>query len=203
MVHTVFEPEDHCLDPHATPPEALLVGRFVNTVDYRTFGQHEGDRDRERFSSPEAMADWLVTNGLLSAGTPVTDDDLRLALAVRTRLRQSLGDPGFLATPQGELGPVEQALGVIVQLERDTGPTLVAQRAGVAGALTGVLIQAVNARAAGQLARLKVCQAQDCRWVFYDLGRSRTGRWCAMETCGNRMKTRRYRERRRAATSAG
>jgi len=44
--------------------------------------------------------------------------------------------------------------------------------------------------------RLKVCENPDCLWVFYDETRSRTRRWCA-DSCGNLMKVRRFRARRR------
>ena len=45
---------------------------------------------------------------------------------------------------------------------------------------------------------MKICAAEDCLWAYYDHSKSRTGRWCAMETCGNRHKTRRYRRKKRA-----
>ncbi|HKH58499.1 MAG TPA: CGNR zinc finger domain-containing protein [Rubrobacter sp.] len=35
------------------------------------------------------------------------------------------------------------------------------------------------------------------------ISKSRTGRWCAMETCGNRHKTRRYRRKKRSSTWQG
>ena len=54
-----------------------------------------------------------------------------------------------------------------------------------------------TAAATGALARLKICHAPDCQFVYYDRSRSRTSRWCSTEICGNRMKTRRYRGRRR------
>jgi predicted RNA-binding Zn ribbon-like protein len=54
-----------------------------------------------------------------------------------------------------------------------------------------------TAAATGALARLKICRALDCQFVYYDHSRSRTSRWRSTEVCGNRMKTRRYRHRRR------
>lgn len=48
----------------------------------------------------------------------------------------------------------------------------------------------------GDLARIKVCENPDCRWVFYDRSRSRTRRWCeGASGCGNLLKVRRFRER--------
>jgi predicted RNA-binding Zn ribbon-like protein len=31
-----------------------------------------------------------------------------------------------------------------------------------------------------------------CGWMFLDLSRQRTRRWCSMEDCGNRAKARRH-----------
>jgi predicted RNA-binding Zn ribbon-like protein len=44
-----------------------------------------------------------------------------------------------------------------------------------------------------------VCAAQECRRVFFDRSKPATRRWCMSTLCGNRIKTRAYRERRRAA----
>jgi predicted RNA-binding Zn ribbon-like protein len=67
----------------------------------------------------------------------------------------------------------------------------------VTAALERLVADLATAAATGALARLKICGAPDCRFVDYDHSRSRTSRWCSTEVCGNRMKTRRYRGRRR------
>jgi predicted RNA-binding Zn ribbon-like protein len=63
------------------------------------------------------------------------------------------------------------------------------------GAGAGLALSA----AAGTWDRLKICAAPDCRWVFYDVSRNGAGRWCSMRSCGNRDKTRTYRQRHAAA----
>jgi predicted RNA-binding Zn ribbon-like protein len=45
--------------------------------------------------------------------------------------------------------------------------------------------------------RIKVCRNKDCLWVFFDRSKNRSRRWCE-STCGNLMKVRRFRQRRRA-----
>ncbi|WP_237047978.1 CGNR zinc finger domain-containing protein [Lentzea guizhouensis] len=49
--------------------------------------------------------------------------------------------------------------------------------------------------ATGEWSRVKLCAAPDCRWAFYEVSRNGRGRWCSMDICGNRHKTRTYRER--------
>lgn len=46
--------------------------------------------------------------------------------------------------------------------------------------------------------RLKLCEADDCGWLFIDASRNRSRRWCDMSDCGNRAKARRHRERQRS-----
>jgi len=47
----------------------------------------------------------------------------------------------------------------------------------------------------GTWQRLKVCRNDICRWAFYDSSRNRSGAWCTMAICGNRMKGRTFRSR--------
>ena len=70
---------------------------------------------------------------------------------------------------------------------------------GAKGALGTILADVVIAVSRGSWKRMKICAAEDCRWAYYDHSKSRTGRWCAMQTCGNRHKTRRYRRKKRTS----
>jgi len=47
------------------------------------------------------------------------------------------------------------------------------------------------------LGRVRVCDAEDCSWLFLDRSRSRSRRWCSMDSCGNRAKARRHYRRHR------
>ncbi|WP_233196275.1 CGNR zinc finger domain-containing protein [Trinickia soli] len=40
------------------------------------------------------------------------------------------------------------------------------------------------------LSNVRECSA--CSWLFLDLSRSRSRRWCSMATCGNRAKAQRH-----------
>ncbi len=39
---------------------------------------------------------------------------------------------------------------------------------------------------------VKSCGDPECAWMFLDLSRGRTRRWCSMDACGNRAKARRH-----------
>lgn len=48
--------------------------------------------------------------------------------------------------------------------------------------------------------RIRICDNPDCLWVFYDATRSRTKRFCDDTMCGNVMKVRRFRAKRKTET---
>ena len=79
-------------------------------------------------------------------------------------------------------------------------PVLGPGSAGCRGALAALLAGVAVASAQGTWERLKACSAESCQWAFYDRSKNRSGRWCSMQTCGNRTKTRTYRSRRRAGS---
>ena len=58
-----------------------------------------------------------------------------------------------------------------------------------------VLWSAAQLLASDDAARLRVCDAPECGWMYVDRSRNGLRRWCQMETCGTREKTRRRRER--------
>ena len=91
----------------------------------------------------------------------------------------------------------------MVRFGEGSGPELVSEEGGVKGALGSILADVVVAASKGTWARMKICAAEDCRWAYCDHSKSRTGRWCAMETCGNRHKTRRYRRKKRTGARQG
>ena len=75
-------------------------------------------------------------------------------------------------------------------------PRLVSASRGVGGFVEDLLAAAVWAQHTGIWERLKACANEDCRWVFYDQSKNRSGNWCVMQICGSRAKMRAYRERR-------
>jgi len=39
---------------------------------------------------------------------------------------------------------------------------------------------------------VRLCGADDCRWLFLDTSKNRSRQWCSMQSCGNREKARRH-----------
>lgn len=179
------------------PPLAVLVD-FLNTFDERSFSvdgaRHAG---RDEVSTSAELSSWLAGRGLIHAGTPASDADVREAHALRSALRGALAarvDPGWdWLTPAND---TMAGLSLRVALGADGTPRLSPAAGGaVPAALSRLAASSAVSAAEGSWQRLKMCAASDCRWVFHDTSRNGLGRWCSMRICGNREKTRAYRLR--------
>ncbi|WP_422770316.1 CGNR zinc finger domain-containing protein [Plantactinospora sp. WMMC1484] len=175
------------------PDGMRLIEEFLNTVDERTFRRHgTAHAGGDRLASPAALSEWLAGHGLLPAGTRLRQADLAEGIRLRTALRQAL----LAAAPERET----VAVFVDFPLHLVPGAEGALRLAATGAAGLAPIVEAVaTAVVSGSWARLRICAAPDCRWVFYDVSRSGGGRWCSMAVCGNRAKTRSYRQRQRTA----
>lgn len=164
-----------------------LVEEFLNTVDERTFSRHGRPHvAADHLTSPQALATWLEARELLPSGTDLRPADLTATIALRTALRQVLGAGADATAALGDypLHLAPDPVGGLRLAARSGRPWL------------DVIVETVAASTArGDWKRIKLCVAPDCRWAFHDTSRNGRGRWCDMEVCGNRHKTRTYRER--------
>jgi predicted RNA-binding Zn ribbon-like protein len=162
------------------PRELVAVQALVNTIDLE-------DND-DRLDSPDALRRFLADHGLLAASEPVDEADLAMAIELREALR------AMLRVNHGE--PLDPDA-LQMAFDEEGRPVLGPGSAGCRGALAALLAGVAQASAQGTWERLKACSADSCQWAFYDRSKNRSGRWCSMQTCGNRTKTRTYRSRRR------
>jgi predicted RNA-binding Zn ribbon-like protein len=183
------------------PADIALVYDFVNTLDERVFGELTG---AEALPDAAALTRWLRSRGLLARGQRASAADLELALALRGTLRAAARANLTGVVDRSTADPfaaLASKLPMHASLDSSGRLGLAPASSGVPGALTRILADAVTASARGDTwPRLKMCAAPDCRWLFYDHAKPRTGRWCSTDVCGNRMKTRAYRARRRSAS---
>jgi predicted RNA-binding Zn ribbon-like protein len=56
-----------------------------------------------------------------------------------------------------------------------------------------IALSAVGIMRDSDLSRVKQCGGEHCGWVFFDLTKNRSRRWCEMSVCGNRAKSKRFR----------
>jgi predicted RNA-binding Zn ribbon-like protein len=186
------------LESKLAPPPLLLVQAFVDTLDL--------DLRTDVLAHADEARAWLADAGLRAEDQPGFDADLRLAREVRESLRAVIGrNTGGPPLTAAELRPLEQVTSQAAPRLEVTADGRVGLVAGdgagrLADGLAGLLLAVRDAQADGSWDRLKLCGNPDCRWAFYDRSRSHQGAWCAMASCGNRLKNRNLRARRAQAS---
>jgi predicted RNA-binding Zn ribbon-like protein len=173
------------------PGDLELVRRFVNTRDVE-----EGS---DELDSPDALLDWFAGMDLLNRDRASADEkDLERALAVREGIRSLLLTNNGEEVEPAHLSELNRAAGSVcltVRFDEEGNPALKPESSGVSAALGRILATVVRATNEGVWSRLKVCPNDACQWAFYDRSKNRSGKWCTMEVCGNRMKARTFRQR--------
>jgi predicted RNA-binding Zn ribbon-like protein len=174
----------------AAPGRLRLVQLFLNTANL--------ERGLDRLASADLLRDWLVEQDLLAPTVSVSRSDHRRAIAVREAIRALLlannGAPLDLNAVD-TLNAAARDANITVRFGGDGRAAIRPEASGVYGALGVILGAVVDAMADGSWERLKACRNDVCRWAFYDISKNRSGSWCTMAICGNRVKTRAFRRR--------
>jgi len=133
------------------------------------------------------LPDWLAEHGLPASEL---ERGVRLREALRALLRVN-----------NEGGSAPEAVAQVNDAARDVRVELREGAVALVGAdaLGEVTAIALTAMLDGTWSRLKVCR--NCEWSFWDKSKNRSGSWCSMQLCGNRLKTRAYRTRRRSSAT--
>lgn len=178
-------------DTDKVAPEPLaIIQAIVNT----RYGRAHADDWR----SPEQLQAWLIHHQLLAKETPLTQGDHRRMLDVREALRALLrGNNGL---PIGSehietLNHSSKHAPLIVHFRQEGQADLTPSITGVDGVISFLLGIVFTAMTDGTWTRLKACHNERCQKAFYDTSKNRSGTWCAMATCGSRIKARTYRQR--------
>jgi len=181
--------------PGSDNPSELLVD-FANTLDI------DGDVTTEMIDTPDDLGRWLTARGLLPAGAVVSGDDLLTAHALRDGLRAVMASHHDGATaPAAALRLLESAAAQLSLRVAFPGgqPHLVSVGEDVRQALGAILVAMEETAADGTWPRLKLCRASTCQLAFHDTSKNQSRQWCSMQVCGNRHKTKAYRERQHAS----
>ena len=160
-----------------------LVTDFVNTLDLMPYS--------EGFGSPGELVAWLAERRLVAPGTRASTTDLEDARRLREAIRDFAGGD---AAASSELDRAAQASKLAVRFESGEA-RLEPAAPGVRGALGRIVAEVAAGMADGSWSRVKICNADDCRWAFYDTTKNRSRAWCSMQSCGNRAKVKAYRAR--------
>jgi predicted RNA-binding Zn ribbon-like protein len=184
------------------PDELANLYDFANTLDVRHFTHHGvAHRQADELGSPRELGGWMSQRGLLFTGAKITSAMLGTALQLRSSVRDYLQrDPAERGSNKDALRSLNEALKpfpLAVELRGKESARLKATRQGALAGMSQVVAELYNGSRDGTLDRLKMCASDECRRVFFDRSKPATRRWCMSTLCGNRIKTRNYRERQR------
>jgi len=195
--------------------EGRIALGFANTVDW-----HASDHPEESLHHYEDLVAWGV-----KAGTVSTDEASALrrraarepeaAVAILERARTfrevvyrvfsavaggRAPDPSDLTALNAALGEALPHLALAPEGDgfrwvwRETREVLERVLWPVATSAAVLLTSDV-------LDRVRLCADENCGWLFLDMSKNRSRRWCDMKSCGNRAKARRYYARQHADAS--
>jgi predicted RNA-binding Zn ribbon-like protein len=164
---------------------------FVATVGERW------RRSFERLITEEDFARWIVETGMVQTAPAVTSSQLAAGRMLREAINR-------LARPSIEPGPADRddvnrwaaRAPLAPQLTAEGKLTWVAGRP-VEAVLAAIARDAVDLLTGPLAARIRECSAPDCALLFVDASRPGRRRWCSTEACGNRTRTKAYRQRRK------
>jgi predicted RNA-binding Zn ribbon-like protein len=182
------------------PGELANIYDFANTLDLRRFTHHGVQHPQgDELADADKLQAWLRDRNLAVPGARVPSAGFRSALQFRQALRDYLQcDPAERQTDRKVIDALNRAM-------RPFALTVEATRSGMAlksaeqsaTGLSRLVAELYNAETRDHLARLKMCASDECRRVFFDRSKPASRRWCQSTLCGNRNKTRAYRERQR------
>jgi predicted RNA-binding Zn ribbon-like protein len=181
-------------------PDALAnLYDFANSLDLRHFVHHRVQHAQaDDLENAAALGDWLGRHGLNKAGKvpPAATFEAGLALrgAIRDYLEHAPAERRREVSVRAALDKAIARFPLRVTAAAKDGLKLAAIEDSATG-LSAIVAELYNASANGTLDRLKMCASDECKRVFFDRSRPGTRRWCQSALCGNRQKTRTYRER--------
>jgi predicted RNA-binding Zn ribbon-like protein len=186
------------------PDELAHLYDFANSLDVRRFTHHGVQHAQgDELTGPRELAVWMSQRGLLAEGTKMTatlfDSALQLRAGIRAYLECDPAERREDTEAVQSLNKAMKSFPLVAEARGDGGMTLGASRRDALAGLSVVVAELYDGSIKGTLDRLKMCAAEECRRVFFDRSKPATRRWCMSTLCGNRIKTRTYRERHRVA----
>ena len=190
-------------------PDALAnIYDFANSLDLRHFVHHGVQHAQaDELGNPASLGAWMARHKLGEAGKNPSPATFDAALALRAAIRDYLErDPEARRRDASVSEALEKAMARFPLRVTTTGKQgLKLVPAGAADAMAGlsaVVAELYDGAANGTLDRLKMCASDECKRVFFDRSKPGTRRWCQSALCGNRQKTRTYRQRLRQEQQA-
>lgn len=194
--------------------ESVICLEFVNTVSWR--GRPEPD---ENLSSPAMWLKWMHGNHLLPEEALAeldrratmwgfeAESAFRRAIEFRESLYRMLVDAteGRSSTEKTGLDDILDRALERLDLAESQGAyawRFEALPVDWETPLYPIALSAAQLLTSEWLGKLRTCGREECKWLFLDLTKNHSRKWCDMATCGNVMKARRSYARKKSGATA-
>ncbi|RFU88662.1 zf-CGNR multi-domain protein [Streptomyces triticagri] len=177
-----------------TEPPDFRLGSVLATSFTGTLSERHGE-PVERIPTPQRLVDWLAEYDL--AVDPCTPAQLDRA----RELRESIHAAATAAAAQEALPAAAVRVINDFSTQGRAAATLTPEgerrwrltaASRLEDALGVIAADAIGIIAGERDGKLALCASPTCRAAFFDESRSRTRKWCDMNTCGNRQKKARF-----------
>jgi predicted RNA-binding Zn ribbon-like protein len=182
----------------------VLWEDFINSYwrDWRTGNKN---KDLDKLEDPEWLAEQLKKYTLLETEMPNTIE-LKKLKALRSLLwgwvqaivqgKSMDGEMVKQLNVYMDKGPVTRR--IVWNSDDQAEISLLPLYSGWEQVMAEIAASFAEALLEKEPSRFRICDNPDCLWVYYDDTRNRSKRYCDDKACGNLMKVRRFRARKKA-----
>ena len=183
----------------------MLWDDFINSEwhDWRGSGRSEDRLDRDSW-----LLEFMKQNERICALSLPTDEERRELKKLRRLLRDLVrsitsGQPP-VPDQVRQLNEWMSGAPVYRQLTLANNGTgfrvsLIPAATGWVQGMADIAASFAETLQQGELSRIRICINPDCKWVYYDETRNRSKQYCDDKACGNLLKVRRFRAKKKQA----
>jgi predicted RNA-binding Zn ribbon-like protein len=166
-----------------------------------TLGDRGTAEPLERLPDPESLARWCVEGGFLAVLPKISSQELVLARLLREAIYRGACAVREFQKPRTEdiatINNWASRTTLVPQLSADGRSANWKKERTLSPVLAAIARDAIDLLTRTAPVRIKLCADPTCRTLFVDESRPGKRRWCAMDVCGNRAKSRTFVRRHR------
>jgi predicted RNA-binding Zn ribbon-like protein len=171
-----------------------------------TFGDRGTMEPLERLPHPESLANWCVEGGFLPVLPKISAQELVSAHLLREAIYRGACAIREFEKPRTEdiatINNWASRTTLVPQLSAEGRSMDWTNERTLSPVLATIARDAIDLLTRIPPVRIKLCADPNCQGLFVDESRPGKRRWCAMNVCGNRAKSRTFARRHRSPSAA-